>query len=121
MPAVPKPRPAALDREDRKRDRKTLDAAESAEVKQRSGGRCEVIVNRYDGNRLWRGAYRCLRRASEVHHMLGGWGVRARGRSALKEYKQHTCSACHKMITGHVLKLVNPDEAYWESRYDMAS
>lgn len=72
---LPKPRPILLDRADTKRDREQIDKAESAKVKARSGGRCEVTI----------GGVRCMRRASEVHHHLGGWGRRGRGDSALAE------------------------------------
>ena len=70
-----------------------IDKRESAKVRQRSGGRCEVTVGRV----------RCQRRAFEVHHHQGGIGVRGRGDSALMRHKTHTCSACHHRITGKTL------------------
>lgn len=93
----PKPRPQFLDRRDRKATRTALDVKESTIVKDRSGGRCEVFV--LDERR-------CGKRATEVHHLLGGIGVRGRGRSALAIHKQHICAPHHRLITGHVLRLV---------------
>lgn len=71
-------------------------------VKQRSGGRCEVVVV---------GQERCGHQATEVHHLIGGWRIRGRGLSALAEHKQHVCEQHHARITGQVgcgkLVLVN--------------
>lgn len=95
MPALryPKPRPAALVRADRRKALAARDAAESAKVKQRSGGRCECVI---DGAR-------CSRAAVHVHHLIGGIGVRGRGRSALAAEKVHACASCHSAIHAHVL------------------
>jgi hypothetical protein len=100
MIGFPKPRPARLEREDRKKTRVTADETESKKVKLRSGGRCEVVVQ---------GEGRCRRRAHSVHHMIGGIGVRGRGVSALAERKQHVCdgpTGHHGLITDHVLQRV---------------
>lgn len=70
-----------------------IDARESRKVRKRSGGRCEVTAH----------GVRCRRRAFEVHHHLGGFGVRGRGNSALASHKSHTCSGCHRQITGKTL------------------
>ena len=94
--SLQKPRPRALDKQDRDRLTMTTDAEESKKVKQRSGGQCEIVID---------GEGRCLRKGFQVHHMLGGWGRRARGRSALAEHKQHACSECHDFITKHLLRL----------------
>lgn len=95
---ISKGRPRALDKADRKKRKESFDAAESARVKVRSGGRCEVIGIR---------GGRCPHRASEVHHLLGGSGRRAVGESAKAENKLHVCAgfdgSCHKLITGNVL------------------
>lgn len=64
----------------------------SAEVKRRSGGRCEVEI----------AGIRCPRIAAEVHHHIGGWKLRGRGKSALAEHKTHCCVDCHRLITGQV-------------------
>lgn len=110
--AFPKLRPRALDQQDRKDTIVTTDAAESRAVKQRSGGQCEIIV----------AGHRCHRRAFHVHHMLSGWGRRARGRSALAEHKQHACSDCHTHITAHVLRLkhVTGELPRWTDTYERA-
>ena len=91
MPAIPKPPPRP-----RKR-RIAWDRAESARVKARSDGRCECVV-------IFEG--RCPRRATEVHHLLGGHGRRGRGASALAENKLHLCARHHRDITEHRLGLV---------------
>lgn len=96
--AIPKTRPRALDKEDRTKRIVSTDQAEDKKAKQRSGGQCEVVII---------GIGRCHRRGEgQPHHMLGGWGRRARGRSALAEHKQHCCGKCHREITSHILRLV---------------
>jgi hypothetical protein len=110
-----KGRPAKLAKADRAKTREGLDAAESAAVKVRSGGRCEVVS--FGARRLLE---RCKRRAFHVHHMLGGIGVRARGKSALAIHKQHVCSDCHSDITGHVLRRVGGDVPLWTDEYERA-
>lgn len=101
----PKPRPAKLDRDAKRRQRQTEDERENRKVRARSGGRCEVMtVLRFEsGARL---GCRCARRASQIHHQIGGWGSRARGESLRAERKQHVCAECHSDITGHVLQRV---------------
>lgn len=71
-----------------------VDERESRKVRKRSGGRCEVTVN----------GSRCTRRAFQVHHHMGGIGVRGRGESALAKNKTHACSQCHPKITGKTLQ-----------------
>ena len=88
----PKPRPAKLDKADRKSARDAKDKAENAKVKARSGGRCEVVDHG-----------RCRRRAVHIHHVLGGFGVRGRGASAIAQNKLHLCVECHSDIHAHVL------------------
>jgi hypothetical protein len=99
--AQPKPTPKLLEQRARERDWQALDKAESAKVKLRSRGYCEVsLIN-------GRSCGRCFKRASEVHHHLGGWKLRGRGASALAENKTHVCAKCHRLITGHVLQHVS--------------
>lgn len=108
----PKPRAAALERADRRKARQTVDERESDKVKARSGGQCEV--------RFQVGAFavaHCGRRAFHVHHMLGGIGVRAIGRSALAAHKQHVCSRCHSAIGAHILQRVGGDPPMWTDTY----
>jgi hypothetical protein len=105
-----KARPRALDQKDRKNVIVSTDKAEDKNVKQRSGAQCEIVVI---------GEGRCARRAVQIHHLLGGWGRRARGRSALSEHKQHCCVPCHQQITSHILRLnaTHGDLPQWNDRY----
>lgn len=117
----PKPRPAKLERADRKTARARLDKAESAKVKARSGGRCEVVeISRtHHGYATYFDP--CQRRAVHVHHMMGGIGTRGRGKSALATHKQHVCEPCHRDITGDVggrrLERVGGPVPLWTDHY----
>ena len=97
--AQPKPARGTAQREKRQRRARLTakDRAENAKVKARSGGRCEVVKR--DPGYGW---YRCSFRATQVHHMLGGSGTRARGDSSSAIRKQHVCTGCHQGITGDV-------------------
>lgn len=109
---IKKPRPRALDKKDRDNRIVSTDKAEDKKVKRRSGGRCEVVIA---------GEGRCERIGQgDPHHMLGGWGRRARGRSALAEHKQHCCFECHRKITNHTLRLkaVLGDLPTWSDQYE---
>jgi len=99
--AFPKGRPRALDKAVRRKALEAFDTRESAKVKVRSGGRCEVFELPPTGSVV----ARCPHRATEVHHMIGGWGKRARGMSVEADCKQHVCHKHHTEITGHVLTL----------------
>lgn len=103
----PKPRPAAFDKLDRKAKREALDERESKRVKLRSGGRCEAVID----------TLRCNRRASQMHHMIGGWGKRARGPSVLAEHKQHVCTLCHHQITNHLITRIGSAVKRWTDGY----
>lgn len=74
-----------------------IDQMESRKVRKRSGGRCEVRVH----------GVRCRRVALEVHHHLGGVGVRGRGASSLAGNKTHTCHFCHLRITSKTLQHIS--------------
>jgi len=94
--------------------RKRIDRLENVKVKERSEGRCEII---------WVKACvraRCYAPATQVHHMLSGRGVRARGPSLLSEHKQNCCTACHQLITDKKLKRVGGDAPYWTDVYTVA-
>lgn len=91
----PKPRPALLDKQAKRKQIQAEDEAENKLVRARSGGRCEVDVI---------GEGRCARRAAHVHHRVFGWRLRGRKDSALAENKIHACAICHTEIHGHVLK-----------------
>jgi hypothetical protein len=108
---IPKSRPRALDKEDRKKWIASTDKVEDKKVKARSKGQCEVFVV---------GHGRCQKRAEgDPHHMLGGWGRRARGRSALAKHKQHCCRTHHRAITNHTLRLLaNGDLPQWDDAYE---
>ena len=71
-----------------------IDARESRKVRTRSGGQCEVRV----------GNLRCVKQAWEVHHHLGGFGIRGRGASAKAINKSHCCTTCHGLITSRRLQ-----------------
>ena len=107
MTAFPKPRPAKLERLDRKRERARIDRLENAKVKRRSTGFCEVIVT--VGERIDKDfgpvtvTRVCPRHAAHVHHLLCGIGVRGRGESALARNKLHVCAKCHSDIHAKVL------------------
>lgn len=99
--------PLAAQKAERLRKRQTIDERESEKVKARSGGRCEVVV---DGRR-------CSRRAFEVHHLLGGHGVRGRGLSAKAAAKQHCCQVCHSAITSHRIQRIGSAVPHYTDRY----
>lgn len=79
----------SLQTEQVRKARRSKDERESDKVRERSGGRCEVVV----------GSKRCHRASREVHHMLPGRS-RLKGVAVLAQHKQHVCSACHADITG---------------------
>lgn len=106
-----KGRPAALERKDRRNAVKATDLSENAKVKARSGGRCEVLE-------LQIGVERCPRRGNQTHHMIGGWGKRARGNSLLARHKQYVCQRCHDDIGAHVLKRIGGEPPLWTDCYE---
>jgi len=75
------------------------DADELAKCHMRSGGRCEV---RRANKKNLAGWSRCHNCAEQNHHLLGGNGVRGRGRSAKAEWRLDVCSWCHAEIDGTV-------------------
>lgn len=83
-----------------------VEREENKKVVERSGGRCEVMVEHGltlpDGYVHDPVVILCRRRATQVHHMIGKWRLRGRGKSALAEHKQHVCETCHTAITGDV-------------------
>ena len=113
---IPQPKPATTataDRKARTRLRLRQDAAESRLVRERSGGRCEVTFS------ITGLAYptRCICRATEVHHMLGGCGTRGHGESAKPERKLHVCPSCHRDITEHKLRRIGGPVPAWTDCY----
>src|SRR3990167_3461228 len=110
-PPIPQPKAA------KPANWKAADRQGSAEVKRRSGGRCEVVE--VVGARL----VACPNRATEVHHLIGGWKIRGRGISASALRKQHVCISHHKAITGDVgvkLKRIGGPVPYYTDCYRRA-
>ena len=107
--AFPKPRPQALERDDRRKARASVDELESRKVRQRSGGRCEITTEHGQCNRV----------GTQVHHMIGGWGKRARSSSGSvsAEVKQHACIRCHELITRHILVRQGNGAPHWTDVY----
>lgn len=96
-----------------------LDRSESAKVRKRSGGTCEVWEF---APMLHAKAFRCQRRAVHVMHLIGGRGRRGRGISALKEHKLHGCAKHHREIDGDIggkrLKRIGGPIPYWDDWYE---
>ena len=113
-----KPARGTATRERRLRTARRLraDAKHSEAVKARSGGRCEVVV--VYGDSIV--PYGCWETATQVHHMIGGSGKRARGMSQLPEHKQHCCDECHQLITDRKLIRIGGDVPLWTDRYRVA-
>lgn len=88
-----KGKPIRVQIDEAKAEWKKADERGSREVRKRSGWRCEVTIV----------GVRCRRRAYEVHHHMGGYGVRGRGESALAINKTHMCSMCHPRMKNHTL------------------
>jgi hypothetical protein len=108
--ALPKGTPKSVEKDQRTAARKKFDDAESEKVVLRSGWQCEIHV----------GAVRCKRKATEVHHLLGGNGTRARGKSALAIHKQHVCRDCHSAITSNKLYRIGAVLPLWTDSYKRA-
>ena len=106
--AHPKPRPRKLEKADRRKARVSVDDRESAKVKVRSTGQCEIVE---------RGKPRCIKKALHVHHMLGGIGVRGRGESAKAIRKQHACTDHHDLITAKKLVRIGRALPHFKDEY----
>ncbi len=101
----PQPKPTFTRRTGQQRRRLALerkDARESAKVKKRSGGRCELRQERFPNNQPH---FRCLRAAVAVHHFLGGIGLRGRHGSELARNKIHVCQLCHDFLDRYPKRL----------------
>lgn len=111
--AFPKPRPRLLDKRTRAADVAKVDRAERATCKARSGGRCEVwtLAPRNAWPYMPRPLFfRCERRATENHHLIGGIGRKNKGQSILAAHRLDVCRECHRELTGHVLVPCVPHE-----------
>ena len=89
--AHPKGEPGHVARDKRRDLQRLIDERESAKVRRRSEGRCELPD--------------CGKRATEVHHFLGGYGRRGVGESALAKNKAHLCQSCHRAVTDKVVRI----------------
>ncbi len=87
--AKPEPRPVAKSK--RQAIQRLIDERESALVRRRSRGVCELPG--------------CREKAEHVHHLLGGNGRRGRGESAQASHKVHICSEDHRQIHDHRIRL----------------
>jgi len=101
--AHPKGTPRAVTQAQRTRDRVLIDEWESAVVRKRSGGRCELHTER-DETCTWT-LFRCRRTADHVHHLEGGSGRRLVGDAKLATHKVHCCAEHHRQIHDHRLRL----------------
>jgi hypothetical protein len=109
--------PEKLKKAKRLTTRAATDEQESDKVKARSKGQCEVIEaipNAWSKKSFT--LKRCPKRALHVHHLLGGIGVRGRGKSALADNKLHLCPDCHSDIHAHVLVKFSEDGREWRRR-----
>jgi len=101
----PKPSPRLLAKRERASDLARIDKAESAKVRVRSGGRCEMVELFPNFIGRLSAELRCTHRAAlGNHHLRSGSGRRNRGTSILAEYRLAVCLLHHEEITGHVLQ-----------------
>jgi hypothetical protein len=100
---VEKPTPRKLVKDTAKATVRTTDRAERKRCHARSQGRCEVREHFRAGAGAWVSVFRCIRRASENHHLIGGRGRRNKGPSILAAHRLDVCQRCHADITGKVL------------------
>jgi hypothetical protein len=100
------PKPPIRSRATRRRAAERRDARQSERVRERSGGRCEVVTDR-----------RCTRPAQEIHHLRKPRLVHPE-----PEAKQHVCTQCHLWITGpiggRVLQIISDGAATWSDKYE---
>lgn len=113
---IGKGKPKALEKSERDASRTVSDKKENVKVKKRSKGQCEIV---WFGRKA-RKVARCPKVASQIHHMYGGSGVRARGKSLLAKHKQHVCDTCHSLITSKVLRRIGSEERLWNDEYEHA-
>lgn len=108
----PKPRPAALERDDRRAARRRADEHGTAEARARCRRHGDVCEVRVEGEPI------CWRTATETHHMIGGIGSRAHGPSVLAEHKQRVCRRHHQEITSGRLRRVGGPVPVWTDVYE---
>lgn len=104
-----KPRPRALEKQDRAKARRSTEDVQNALVKARSGGQCEVreaVAMRLCAlGAVPVDVHRCRKTARHIHHLIGGIGKRGVRESALAQNKLHVCEADHELIHRHVLQV----------------
>jgi len=98
MPTYPKTSGKRI--QTRRQANQAKDRAANALVKERSGGRCEVVVEVYVGASY--GRFRCERASNAIHHLISGRGQRGIGESVKAERKLDVCNICHRDIHGGV-------------------
>ena len=98
--AFPKGPPRVLDRREKKASLEQRDRAERATCHQRSGMRCEIVIN----------GQRCKGRVTENHHILSGVGRRNYGESLLAKWRVDVCQRCHQDIGARLLDVQGPFE-----------
>ena len=103
----PKGTTAKVDRETRRRAFVARDHKGNRQAKDRSGGRCEAVID----------FLYCLRVAQHVHHMIKGVGQRGHGISALALRKQHVCMRCHDLIERHDVERVGLTVPHYSDTY----
>ena len=103
----PKGTPQKVDRETRRRAFVARDHKGNRQAKDRSGGRCEAVID-YG---------RCPREGRQVHHMIKGVGQRGHGISALAERKQYVCFWCHDLIERHDVERVGLTVPHYSDTY----
>jgi hypothetical protein len=133
--AFPKSRVRALDKADKAAALAKQDKAENAKARKRAKGRCEVweiekVVCKVQMGPIGSNCvcpepkpvqYRCGRKDTETHHLIGGIGRRNKGKSILADYKLRVCKDCHAAITANILRPTTAEHdastvRYWRSR-----
>jgi hypothetical protein len=113
--AFPKTRPRALEKADKDKAVAAMDKAENVKAKKRAKGTCEVRIVGVTA------PWRCIRKDTQTHHLLGGIGRRNKGKSILADYKLRVCDLHHKEITANILRPTTAEHdastvRYWRAR-----
>jgi len=99
-----------------------VDRKESAFVRKRSGGLCEVRTVALTHTSGLVITMRCGAAAVHVMHLIGGRGKRGRGISCLREHKLHGCLQHHRDIDGDLggkkLKRLGGPVPRWDDVYE---
>ena len=122
--AFPKQRVKALEQQDKATALESKDKAENAKARKRAKGQCEVQecaeVDEPHMPRtsrpLWR-VWRCAKKDTQTHHLIGGIGRRNKGKSILADYKLRVCDQCHDDITRKILQPTTAEHTAATVRY----